>query len=114
MNKPQWLTVAEIIDAYRVVPRLILVGYAWLVAFTLIWYTELEDPTTQQTSFAGTIGGGILAVIGLYVNSGRKWSELDVKQARPYVSVTQTPAAPKLNTNQETNNVGPYSRSDFE
>lgn len=40
------LQLAEAIDAWRVVPRMILVSYAWLVNQLYLWYTKI--PTYVQ------------------------------------------------------------------
>lgn len=77
MQSNKWKMVmlngAEIIDAYRVVPRSILVAYAILVWIVVTWFMELPTPTTQQAALVTTVTGLIAAVVGLYQNSGRKW-----------------------------------------
>lgn len=40
------LILAEAIDAWRVIPRLILIGYAWLVYQLYLWYKNI--PTYVQ------------------------------------------------------------------
>lgn len=73
---------AELIDAYRVFVRGILVSYAigyfYLVIEIWEWFTNLADPTTTQTTFAT----GLLSAVGLmltmltntYVKTGRHWN----------------------------------------
>ena len=68
------LDIAEIIDAFRVVPRAILVAYSWLVWYVINWFMGLPTPTTQQAALVTTVTGIIAAVVGLYQNSGRKWN----------------------------------------
>ena len=75
------LDIAELVDAYRVFVRLIMVsyaaGYAWLVYEVWAWFTSLSDPTNTQTTFAT----GLLAAVGTmltfltntYVKTGRHW-----------------------------------------
>lgn len=67
--------IAELIDAFRVVPRIILVVYAWLVWYVVNWYMLLDSPSTEQTFLVSTISGLSTVIIGLYQNSGRNWVE---------------------------------------
>lgn len=67
------LKYAEIIDAYRVVPRVILIGFGYLLWFVVQWYTELSDPTTQQTAFVSAVIGITAPITAFYFQTGRKW-----------------------------------------
>lgn len=71
------LAWAESIDAFRVVPRLILLAYAFLVYSVIEWFFTLQDPTGGQVTFVTIITGMAAVVIGLYQNSGRKWGPDD-------------------------------------
>lgn len=89
-----YLAIAEAIDAYRVIPRLLLIAYGMLVYKTWMWYTSLEPyvlaecvdvandvsqciisaPTTQHAALVTTVVGIAGLVIGAYQASGRKWN----------------------------------------
>lgn len=71
----KWLKVAELIDAYRVVPRIFMVCYMVAAGYIILWYTGIPDPSTEQTTFAGVIGGTIGAVTKWYYDTGRKWDQ---------------------------------------
>ena len=75
--KTNFLTVAEVIDAFRAVPRAILVGYALLVWEVVDWYMLLEAPTTQQAALVTAVVGIIAPVAGFYQSSGRSWKNND-------------------------------------
>ena len=77
MNKLFWLHLAEVVDAWRVVPRLFMLGYAALVLDTHLWYTALEIPTTAQVSYADAIYVGAAMLTGWYYQTGRKWERKD-------------------------------------
>lgn len=92
MNILWWLSIAEVLDALRVIPRLILVSaytfVAWYTAnFTLFYYELIITPDVSDWKLAAyTAFGGLTipAVAGLakgmttaYLNSGRKWNEKD-------------------------------------
>lgn len=80
----KWLKLAEVFDAWRVVPRLTLAAYAvWLYAVThdiLLWYFGL--PAAERTlETSGLAGAVITAVTGMctwvfkiYVEGGRTWA----------------------------------------
>jgi hypothetical protein len=97
MVKEKWLDAAEIADAWRVVPRLILFGYciwaARLVVYLVRWYTELplHERTIEASGFAAAT---ITAVTGpatwaakFYMDSGRDWA---AKPALPPAAVQTT------------------------
>lgn len=77
--KYYWMSAAEIIDAFRGIPRVLVAGYALLVWHVVDWFMNLPDPTTEHTFLVSTVVGGAAAVFGLYVNSGSGW---DRKSAR--------------------------------
>lgn len=63
------------IDNFRVVPRLMVAGYGWLMYDVAVWFMALEDPTNPQSLFVSTMVGASAAVFGLYTNSGNKNKE---------------------------------------
>lgn len=83
MNKQAWLDAAELTDAWRVVPRIILFAYGYWVIYIvdrcLFWY--FHQPANERTvQDSGLVGGVITAVTGLltlvvkfYMASGRSW-----------------------------------------
>ena len=75
ITKQVLLDTAEIVDAFRVVPRAILVAYAVFVWNVVTWYMGIPTPTVEQAAIPGIVTGLIAAVIGLYQSSGRKWSK---------------------------------------
>ena len=70
---------AEVLDAYRVVPRIVLALYVYFLYKVGIWFMSLPEPSTQHAAFIATVVGASAAIIGLYQNSGRKWSEQGFK-----------------------------------
>lgn len=67
------LKYAEILDAYRVVPRILLLGFGYLVWYVVQWYTGLTEPSTQQTAFVSAVVGVTAPITAFYFNTGRKW-----------------------------------------
>lgn len=73
MNKQRWLDIAEVIDALRIVPRLMLIVYTALLIYTSFWFFGLEDPNAPQASFADFVWGAAAVFTGWYASTGRKW-----------------------------------------
>lgn len=73
MIKQKLLVLAEVIDAFRAVPRAILIGYALLVWNVVSWYMQIEVPTTQQAALVTAVVGVIAPVAGFYQSTGRNW-----------------------------------------
>ena len=88
-----YLAVAELSDAWRVIPRLLIAGYAYLVYMVISWYITLkpsiidgcditllkqlciyEAPNTQHTSLVSVTIGVAAVVFTMYTNSSRKWN----------------------------------------
>jgi hypothetical protein len=63
--KPQHL------DAWRIVPRALILVYMIVFYQTTQWFMGLEDPNNAQAGFVSVIVGAGAAWFGLYVNSKR-------------------------------------------
>lgn len=87
------MAFAEWFDAWRIVPRLIVAAYAYMMYEITAWYLELEPkmiegcdpavlaeaciaqaPTTQHMAFVTAVVGIAAAIFAFYSNSGRKWN----------------------------------------
>jgi len=74
MNKQRWLAIAEIADAWRIVPRLLLLGYGYMLYEAGNWFMALEAPSGAQSAYVSIRWGAAAAVSGLYFNTGRRWA----------------------------------------
>ncbi len=80
--KQAWLDAAEIIDALRVIPRIMLFSffafYMWYIWITTNWYFQLTEPGMWDTTFISTtvtaIGTMLIWIGNTYINSGRRWN----------------------------------------
>lgn len=87
------LALAEMVDAWRVIPRTIVAGYAYLIYWVVTeWYTKLapymlegcvsqavEDcliqaPTNAHTALVVTVVGMAAPIMAFYVNTSKKWN----------------------------------------
>lgn len=84
-SKQWWLDTAEVLDAWRVFPRLMLLFYCYFVYVStfdvLDWYQKLPGPE-RSLEASGLAAAIITAVTGMgtwflkvYVSTGRKWDE---------------------------------------
>jgi len=62
--------IPEMLDNWRVVPRLLITLYGLAFYQTVSWFMQLPDPNNAQAGFVSVIVGAGAAWFGLYVNSG--------------------------------------------
>lgn len=84
MDKQFWLDLAELIDAYRLMPRAMLIGVlgfsAWYIYEVSMWFMSI--PAAERSMEAtGMASITIPAVFGLagkmvdwYLKTGRNWT----------------------------------------
>jgi hypothetical protein len=60
---------AEYLHDFRVFPRAVVTGYAWLVWDVVQWYEALAAPTTQQTVLLTTVVSFSAAIFGFYTTT---------------------------------------------
>jgi len=63
------MSVAKIIDAWRIFPRAFISVYLFLLYQSSMWFMSLENPTTDQFGLVSVIVGAGAAWFGLYVRS---------------------------------------------
>lgn len=62
--------VAECLNRLRIIPRVIVAGYGWLVWIVAQWFMNLPDPGTQQAALVTTIVGAAGIIFGFYMQGG--------------------------------------------
>jgi len=72
MRKQTFLNIAQVLDAFRIIPRILVTLYCVLLYNTTEWFTLLVDPTQTQAFFISILWGAGAAIFGLYVSSGNK------------------------------------------
>ena len=88
------LAIAEWVDAWRLIPRAVVLGFSYGVYQVTKWYMGLEPyllegcvkaggtiaecmiqaPTTQHTALLSALFALAAAVFAFYSNNGRKWN----------------------------------------
>ena len=83
MDKEKWLVWAELIDCYRIFPRLmwliVAFGYFWFSYDLYTWIKGMEVLSEVAVMFAGgtisALGGVLMLVTNKYFDSGTDWSK---------------------------------------
>ena len=65
------MTAAEKLDAWRIVPRMLILSYMIVFYQTCNWFMSLSDPNNAQAGFVSVVVGAGAAWFGLYVNGSR-------------------------------------------
>ncbi len=78
----------ELVNRWRVIPRIAMLFYFSLVWKTSSWFMELATPTAEQAAFATGVVGAAAVWFGFYVNSGASLKEL--REARGELSTEPT------------------------
>lgn len=86
------LSIAEALDAWRIVPRILIALYSYLLYKVVAWYMTLaptmldgcisqntidcivQAPTTQHAALVTAVVSIAAAVFGLYATTGKKWN----------------------------------------
>lgn len=92
MSKQKWLSIAETIDALRLVPRAavftLISLYSWYVVHVTQWFMAKEVTTVSDTTFVSATISALGVVLGIVVNaymqSGRKWKNESNREENLY------------------------------
>lgn len=74
ISKQMLLNLAEIIDAYRVVPRAMLLAYGYVAWDILAWIQGVPVVTTQHAAILASVLGLAAPLAGFYQSTGRPWN----------------------------------------
>jgi len=65
------MTLAEKLDSWRIVPRMLILSYMVVFYQTCNWFMSLSDPNNAQAGFVSVVVGAGAAWFGIYVNGTR-------------------------------------------
>jgi hypothetical protein len=99
-RKQAFIDAAQVFDVWRVVPRFVLFGYCYWVAYvtdsTLSWYKHLP-PAERTLEASGLAGAIITAVTGLlpwvyriYSDNATAWDNGQTARTSTMVASTET------------------------
>lgn len=88
-------TLPEILNKYRIVPRIFGFTYLWIVLEVIFWFIALPSPTMAQATVVSAFGGSFVAMAGLYSASGVKRDMAVIGKTE--ITTYKPKAKPKLN-----------------
>ena len=68
----KWVFAAKTIDAWRIIPRLFLGIYMYLLYCATFWFMDLPEPSLEQAGLISILVGAGAAWFGLYTSSAAK------------------------------------------
>ena len=66
-----WLKLAEVLNALRVIPRIMLITYTLVWYQVINWFMSLPSPSMEQAGLVSVVTGAGAAWFGLYIG-GKK------------------------------------------
>jgi len=78
--KMDWIKIAKIANDLRIVPRLIMLGYAFLVWHVVDWSLIQAKITTQHAGIIASVIGIASFLVPAYFNSGNSKSKNDYER----------------------------------
>lgn len=81
MIKQHWLDFAEVVDALRVIPRMLLFGFAGFYAYYIFWVTHWYMAKATDSGWDMAFASSTIAALGAmvtqvynnYMVTERKW-----------------------------------------
>lgn len=73
IDKQFLMNFAEVVDAWRLFPRLFMLIYLKILWDLHAWYMHLSTPAYPDF-YVSAVWAAMTAITMFYVNSGRKWS----------------------------------------
>lgn len=98
MNKQFMLDVAEIIDAWRLFPRLFLLSYGALIIELTLWAMSLTVISVEQAALVSIVTGLFVPMTNFYMQTGRDWKLAAASQTVTTTQRVETQAQPPVGT----------------
>ena len=67
----KWIWLSQMIDAWRIFPRLFLSVYIYLLYYCTMCFMALETPTLEQSGLISIVVGAGAAWFGLYAGTAK-------------------------------------------
>ena len=67
----RWIFLSNMIDAWRIFPRMFLSVYIFLLYYCTMWFMDLTDPTMEQSGLISIVVGAGAAWFGLYAGTAK-------------------------------------------
>ena len=67
----RWIWLSQMVDSWRIFPRMFLSVYIYLLYFCTMWFMELDAPTMEQSGLISIVVGAGAAWFGLYAGTAK-------------------------------------------
>ena len=67
----RWIWLSNMIDSWRIFPRMFLSVYIFLLYYATMWFMALPDPSLEQSGLISVIVGAGAAWFGLYAGTAK-------------------------------------------
>ena len=67
----KWIWLSNMIDSWRIFPRMFLSVYIFLLYYATMWFMALPDPSLEQSGLISVIVGAGAAWFGLYAGTAK-------------------------------------------
>ena len=67
----KWIWLSNMIDSWRIFPRMFLSVYIFLLYYATMWFMALPDPSLEQSGLISVIVGACAAWFGLYAGTAK-------------------------------------------
>ena len=68
----RWIWLSNMVDAWRIFPRIFISVYIFLLYYCTMWFMALETPSFEQSGLISIVVGAGAAWFGLYVGGGNR------------------------------------------
>ncbi len=67
----RWIWLSQMVDSWRIFPRVFLSVYIVLLYLSTVWFMDLEAPTLEQSGLISIVVGAGAAWFGLYTGTSK-------------------------------------------
>jgi len=67
----KWIDLANMVDQWRIFPRIFITTYIYLLYRVTVWYMALDAPSMEQSGLVSVVVGAGAAWFGLYTGSSK-------------------------------------------
>jgi MFS superfamily sulfate permease-like transporter len=67
----RWIWLSQMVDSWRIFPRLFLSVYIYLLYYCTMWFMALPEPTLEQSGLISIVVGAGAAWFGLYAGTAK-------------------------------------------
>jgi hypothetical protein len=71
----KWIYLAQVIDSWRIFPRIFLTVYVVILYQVVNWFMLLENPNFEQSTLVSVVIGAGAAWFGVYTNGAPRISK---------------------------------------